>query len=935
MLGETAAIIVGVSRYESARFAPLGAAEADARRVTQALTSWGFRSENIRLLLGKNATRRAVLEAVRVWPLQKFSRVRRLLFFFAGHGARLRDPQGISVSAIMTWDANPSDRIGTGILLADLLGAVARVGPHEAFIFLDACDLRLDSVLNVVSEKVADADILQAPRRGKLFCMFAAGAEKAFESERSGYFTDALLRAASELRQSSPSCSALASRVEKELASAGRQLPEIYQIGAADSWFLPEAGQQLPEKPESLAPPIEVIVRRSLHGELQDQLIRYPNCPVYLWGEPGSGKTTIIRDLAHDANLGVYWSAKAPAALLEQGTLAAVAAALVAQIPSVFPAGRAPAIPTDTFHDVATGAPGLLLVIDDAEKLAVSELEALVHELSRNKIQTVILSQIPPLGLLAEMKNAGSLRELRCKNLSTQEIEAFKDAFGGAVSLSAAELLLHTKGNARKVRELIHSAEGGVHRSSAAFQSRSLAAEAVWFSKGYISEGLFSAHFQLTISDLHSLIDLGLVSFTNGLFTPHEALQGLCSDKPPELSAITAYWAAEVLAGPGSEHAWRALLAAFACSGWSADLDEALRIAVGQAFRLRAWALLESLVPHFAPFTSHSEAALVLAERLIWLGKYESAAALLSSDVCSSRARPEHRHWAIALESERLWWLGLYKDSEALAELVLQDATAPLARDLARLSLGICSFFLGDWHASIRRLQPLADRSESARCQGWARSVLGTVNALRGVDVEGGKQQIESAIRLLTAAGDDLGVASALGNLAEVNWKSGELNLAYSQLCRAKKIATDCGNNLMLTEMNRNLLHVLLRTFGPHCFELEEILDELRAGFAAGTTAMEDMQLWNTLATVAAYRGDSREVERCLSFARPLTEGNPEYDIYTWGNEALLATLVGDRDLASERALKAIQLARIGNNILAEKQVLRDLETVAKLPRKR
>jgi ATP/maltotriose-dependent transcriptional regulator MalT len=91
---------------------------------------------------------------------------------------------------------------------------------------------------------------------------------------------------------------------------------------------------------------------------------------------------------------------------------------------------------------------------------------------------------------------------------------------------------------------------------------------------------------------------------------------------------------------------------------------------------------------------------------------------------------------------------------------------------------------------------------------------------------------------------------------------------------------------------------------------------------------MEEMQLWNTIATVAAYRGDVGQLSQFVTKAGDLTRGNREYDIYTRSNEAMLGVLRGNREQAFHNFQSALNLAREGKNWLAVRQVISDMEAL-------
>ncbi len=236
----TIAIIIGVSEYSSPLISTLPGAASDARRLEISLTSWGVRRENIKLLTNKKATRREILRAIRVWPLQKSSKSLRLLLFFAGHGSRLRDPGQLPVSVLLPYDTDAADRLGTGITVSDLIAAIKRIRPSETYLFLDACALRVDS-LNNITEELPEKDVLGTTGSSCIFCMVAAGLQSAYEDStaKAGYFTRSILHHLAQLRKESADCVKLAVDVTADLRRQGLPVPEYYLMGNTNGWPLP------------------------------------------------------------------------------------------------------------------------------------------------------------------------------------------------------------------------------------------------------------------------------------------------------------------------------------------------------------------------------------------------------------------------------------------------------------------------------------------------------------------------------------------------------------------------------------------------------------------------------------------------------------------------------------------------------------------------
>ncbi|UXE63271.1 MAG: hypothetical protein KA717_11805 [Woronichinia naegeliana WA131] len=91
------------------------------------------------------------------------------------------------------------------------------------------------------------------------------------------------------------------------------------------------------------------------------------------------------------------------------------------------------------------------------------------------------------------------------------------------------------------------------------------------------------------------------------------------------------------------------------------------------------------------------------------------------------------------------------------------------------------------------------------------------------------------------------------------------------------------------------------------------------------------MQIYNSLATVFAYKGQTKQCLEYINLASEITKGNEEYEIYTLANEALYYLLTNNKDKCLDSASKAVNLAIKGQNYLAVQQIKDDAEYVAQI----
>jgi formylglycine-generating enzyme required for sulfatase activity len=134
------ALVVGIDTYEDPRYPDLAYAAADARAVAGLLVErYGFRPEDVRLILDQDATRAALAEALDEWICDR-ARVGEddlVVFFFAGHGAT-RDLEHGPRGYLVPVDGRPEgwgDLIGMN-LLEDVSEAIP--AKHALFV-LDCC----------------------------------------------------------------------------------------------------------------------------------------------------------------------------------------------------------------------------------------------------------------------------------------------------------------------------------------------------------------------------------------------------------------------------------------------------------------------------------------------------------------------------------------------------------------------------------------------------------------------------------------------------------------------------------------------------------------------------------------------------------------------------------------------------------------------------
>jgi hypothetical protein len=109
------ALLVGVNQYQQPWVNPVRGSEEDALATREFIKrQYGFLDGEIRLLVGPQATRRAILDSFKEWLVEGTQPGERVFFLFSGHGSRLKDDDGDERLA------NPDDSMDETIVPFDV-----------------------------------------------------------------------------------------------------------------------------------------------------------------------------------------------------------------------------------------------------------------------------------------------------------------------------------------------------------------------------------------------------------------------------------------------------------------------------------------------------------------------------------------------------------------------------------------------------------------------------------------------------------------------------------------------------------------------------------------------------------------------------------------------------------------------------------------------
>ncbi len=136
-LQKTFVVAVGVARYPQLPGGQqLQFADRDAQVFVEALKKTGIAQENIKLLIGQEATVANIKSAIGNWVARAAGENDTVYFYFSGQGIY---ESGFNEAYLLAYDSNASNPYATAISVADLRNAfVQRVRSHQVMLIADA-----------------------------------------------------------------------------------------------------------------------------------------------------------------------------------------------------------------------------------------------------------------------------------------------------------------------------------------------------------------------------------------------------------------------------------------------------------------------------------------------------------------------------------------------------------------------------------------------------------------------------------------------------------------------------------------------------------------------------------------------------------------------------------------------------------------------------
>ena len=138
------AVIIGISQYQDPTISHLKYTDADAESFYNLLLNedkCGVPSENMKLLLGKDATNFNIKDTISGWLKTRVNEDSTTVIYYAGHGGSESSPidQDKTDKYLLPWDTRISNLFASAISCTTFNELLNRVNVKRKVIFMDAC----------------------------------------------------------------------------------------------------------------------------------------------------------------------------------------------------------------------------------------------------------------------------------------------------------------------------------------------------------------------------------------------------------------------------------------------------------------------------------------------------------------------------------------------------------------------------------------------------------------------------------------------------------------------------------------------------------------------------------------------------------------------------------------------------------------------------
>lgn len=527
----TVALIFGISKYQTSQLTPLPAAQIDAVHFARALIHWGV-SETT-LFLNEQAT----LEHLNSWltTLTKKEGRHKLVFYFCGHGER--EAGLVPNSYLHFFDGR--------IHLDSLISQICQSRAEESYIFIDACSLRINSLLNPKLEEEINGYKVS---HKSLFCLLSSGIQESFENNQHGYFTDALLKTLAKSRKTEPDSSQFFGEISKMLKAENLPLPEMYNIGNQKISFLPSL--PLFSNRQGL------LHRSEMIGKIEDALILNRAKIGVLIGEKGCGKTTLCQFIANELSKTYYVNI---ASLSSPWT----------DLIEIFS--------SPSCNEAVWGS---LILMDQAENMDSEQLSRLREITADARIQILLISN----EFLEEKLSSlfpGRSFHIAMDPLSPEEGEYFMLPYS-QTEKEKKLIYLASKGNPLKMQQVAHCLnQNAILDNTIEKEEMKKIMSAIYACGCYLDKELFAEVFQLSLSSIALIEQLGLVHWEMDAWVPHPIFYEIAESEliSVQKEKVLEYWYRQMAETPDRTQAAANLISSVKYLGYENKGDPYLKIA--------------------------------------------------------------------------------------------------------------------------------------------------------------------------------------------------------------------------------------------------------------------------------------------------------------------------------------------------------------------
>lgn len=890
----------------------------------------GISQEYIHILLDANATRKNIVSTIRQTIFNQVTEDEIQLFiFFSGHGIIVEEKGVPPESVLITHDTNYSDILSTGILISELVKIIKRLFVKELYIFLDACFMSINSVARTFSE-IPDLDLFKRLDSSNCFlCMVANHEAVTIEPINGGlgFFTNTIIESIEIVeKEDNPSISKLVESIQNNYALQNVGNPYVVFAGAINNW--PFSKQVETSKVLKFHENEEALIsREDIIKELIFFLRRNSPKPIFITGESGIGKTTLLYELSQDIYDAIFIHITKKDSL--ENILEFILLNVVQnEILSNFHFESFINV-KDNFKKIIQYFPQLILCIDGIEHLS-DEIFLEVFDFFK-KINIQICATLINKKILSS-----NMLIFECPPFSYEETKKLANNFK-IYEISTIEMIYNkSKGFPLKVKSLVMNPDIDINDKEKIFFQYMDTIQKLIASNGYIDRYEFSKKMNINILELESLEKLGYIIKIDKIWFAHdELLRYFNNDDISDKFYLQAmkYWCHE-------KKSWRRYLTPnirildlftrkykLFYSYDSCISDSLERIYTTQESPLDINKIFNIVKNNDSNYIIIFSKLMEFFSDLGDISKISEIEQFINS--FENIIDNEKYILSLKLSFARLsWWIGNYNNCIHLGQNVIKHKNS--SNQLmckANLEVAIGYFFLGEWDNSKSLLQNVLDSEYStAKTFAWAKLIMGTIDSIRGINFQEAKEYLDSSIRILYEENDLYGLAIAYGNLGEALWKAKRYEESNKYLDNCIKYAKIIDLEINLIEGKRNKLQLNIRWKNPFSKVVSELIKELTLLSTDKIGKMEMMQVSNTLATAYIYQKNISKATEYIKIAYGLTKKNREYHIYTLGNQCLLNILEGvDFNTIKLLFQELKKLVDEGNNLFALEQIKDDL----------